>query len=207
MMILSHRGYWKSPEEKNREVAFRRSFERGFGTETDFRDLAGQVVIAHDPPRGGEMSAAACFALMADRSLPMALNVKADGLAEPLGALARGAGLSNWFVFDMSVPDTIMQLRAGNPVFARLSEYEADGPLVARCPGVWLDGFDGIWFDRGLIDSVLSRGQKLCIVSPELHQRDQRDLWEMLLPLRGRAGLMLCTDLPEDAQAMLGDPP
>lgn len=207
MIVLSHRGYWKTTEEKNTEAAFRRSFELGFGTETDFRDLAGRIVIAHDPPTGGEMAAADCFAMMADRSLPMALNVKSDGLAVPLGALARQAELTDWFVFDMSVPDTVMQLRAGNPVFARLSEYEADGPLVSRCPGVWLDGFEGIWFDRHLIESLLNRGQRVCIVSPELHKRDHLALWSSLVPLRGSPGLMLCTDLPEEARAMLGTTP
>ena len=32
MIILSHRGYWKSEEERNQEVAFHRSFDLGYGT-------------------------------------------------------------------------------------------------------------------------------------------------------------------------------
>ena len=50
MIIISHRGYWIQPAEKNTEEAFSRSFERGMGTETDVRDHRGELVISHDMP-------------------------------------------------------------------------------------------------------------------------------------------------------------
>ena len=50
MKILSHRGYWNNLTEKNSKSAFRRSFQLGFGTETDVRDLNGELVISHDMP-------------------------------------------------------------------------------------------------------------------------------------------------------------
>ena len=39
MIIISHRGYWKDAAEKNRPVAFARSFDLGYGTETDVREM------------------------------------------------------------------------------------------------------------------------------------------------------------------------
>ena len=48
MEILSHRGYWKNEGEKNTKIAFERSFQLGFGTETDIRDYKGELVISHD---------------------------------------------------------------------------------------------------------------------------------------------------------------
>lgn len=48
MIVLSHRGYWKNSLEKNKFVAFERSFSMGFGTETDIRDFNGELVISHD---------------------------------------------------------------------------------------------------------------------------------------------------------------
>ena len=48
MIILSHRGYWKLESEKNKPIAFDRSFSLGFGTETDIRDYRGKLVISHD---------------------------------------------------------------------------------------------------------------------------------------------------------------
>ena len=56
MEILSHRGYWQCPEEKNQEVAFSRSFDLGFGCETDLRDYGGEIVISHDMATGGELT-------------------------------------------------------------------------------------------------------------------------------------------------------
>ena len=45
MKIISHHGFWHIPSEKNTETAFCRSFELGFGTETDVRDSLGALVI------------------------------------------------------------------------------------------------------------------------------------------------------------------
>ena len=47
MVILSHRGYWKDAR-KNSVDAFKASFVREFGTETDIRDYNGELVISHD---------------------------------------------------------------------------------------------------------------------------------------------------------------
>ncbi|MEL6681407.1 MAG: hypothetical protein AAFQ09_02035, partial [Pseudomonadota bacterium] len=65
MIVISHRGYWKTAEEKNTKTAFERSFSLGYGTETDFRDLDRQLVIAHDPPQAGAMPADEMFGLVA----------------------------------------------------------------------------------------------------------------------------------------------
>ena len=48
MIILSHRGWWKTRAERNMRDAFVRSFDAGFGTETDLRDICGKIVISHD---------------------------------------------------------------------------------------------------------------------------------------------------------------
>ena len=128
MIILSHRGYWKEPAEKNTKAAFVRSFALGFGTETDFRDHNGALVISHDMPRGGEITAAAFFALYAQhgRGLPLALNIKADGLQADLQALLAKYDIpaSDYFVFDMAVPDALGYLRREMPAFTRKSELE-----------------------------------------------------------------------------------
>ena len=55
MQILSHRGFWKTKEEQNTAIAFRRSFENGFGVETDIRDCGRELVISHDMPDGSQI--------------------------------------------------------------------------------------------------------------------------------------------------------
>jgi hypothetical protein len=207
MDVLSHRGYWHADAEKNRPVAFERSFALGFGTETDVRDRDGRLVISHDMPGADALpyeSYLECLAHAARRPLLQAINIKADGLATALARAMKDC-IHPWFVFDMSLPDTLAQVRAGNPVYLRMSEYETIPPaLEPRIRGVWLDAFERCWYDADTIRTLLDRGLHVCVVSPELHKRtDHGELWTLLRPLRDRAGLSLCTDLPEQARAHL----
>lgn len=199
MNVISHRGYWKTPDEKNSTAAFRRSFELGFGTETDVRDLDGALVISHDMPTRGAMGMTEFLALTGGQ-LPLALNIKSDGLAEPLRKAMAAYDRSAWFVFDMSIPDMRMHLKAGNPVFTRISEVEQAPVWFDESEGVWLDQFDREWFDVDFLTSLLDTGKRVCVVSSELHRRDYSRLWKMLQPLAACDNLILCTDVPEKAQ-------
>ena len=115
MKILSHRGYWQKTSEKNSQIAFERSFSHSFGTETDIRDRCGQLVISHDMPDESAMSVDSFFSLYKSFQcdLPLALNIKADGLQTPLQNLLLHYEILNSFVFDMAVPDLKIYLDAG----------------------------------------------------------------------------------------------
>ena len=202
MDILSHRGYWRAPHEKNGATAFARSFDLGFGTETDVRDHAGELVIAHDPPTGAELKLTEMLDLLGERDLPLALNIKADGLGPRIVEAMAGRPQTRWFTFDMSGPELIRQQRLAMPVFTRRSEYEREAVLYDQAQGVWLDAFDGLWFGPSDIAAMLDDGKRVCVVSSELHGRDPHPLWSMLR----QAGLydsaiMVCTDIPEALQA------
>ncbi len=206
MKILSHRGHWLTRGERNAPVAFSRSFEGGFGTELDLRDMAGRLVVAHDPPLPGALPAEDLFALHRDAgpSLPLALNIKADGLQTSLGELLERFGVRDAFVFDMSVPDTIQWLATGTPVFVRHSDVEDPPVLLDRAAGIWLDGFRSDWWDADVIRRHLDAGRRVCAVSPELHGREHRRVWDLL----AAAGddmetVMLCTDHPLEAGKLL----
>jgi hypothetical protein len=200
VIILSHRGYWRHPVEKNQKSAFERSFSLGFGTEVDIRDHNGEIVISHDVPNGDELTIEKFFDLNVDSRLPLALNIKADGLAMLLKASIENYGFSNCFVFDMSVPDMLPYLEANLPVYTRMSEVEREPAWLEKATGVWLDAFDDIWYENCVIDKLLKLNKKVCIVSPELHGRDPFSLWSDLQPLSKKPGLMLCTDWPEVAE-------
>ena len=206
MKILSHRGYWVEPHEKNQWVAFERTIACGFGTETDVRDCAGELVISHDPPTSGALKLDQVldhFTGTSSGHLPLAMNIKADGLAPRLAEAFAGRGL-DWFVFDMSFPDMLQQLKVGNPVFGRMSEYEAlPQDLMGMLRGVWLDAFTSDWFEADTIRRLLDQGLEVCVVSPELHGRPHQALWEKLQPFNAAEGLMLCTDFPEEASTLL----
>lgn len=209
MRILSHRGFWLAPPEKNTAEAFTRSFGSGFGTETDLRDLDGTLVIAHDPPRRGAMPAETFLSLhrAADPGLPLALNIKADGLQAMVAGLLERFEVPDAFVFDMSVPDMLGWLRAGVPVFTRLSDVEPEPLMADRAAGVWLDAFHSDWWNAGTVARLLDAGLRVCIVSPDLHRRDHRPVWDRLAAaaeVTGSDRLMLCTDFPQDAKEFFG---
>lgn len=200
MVIISHRGYWSEVSDKNTEVAFRHSFERNFGTETDVRDCMGELVISHDMPRGGEVLFHSFLSFVGKNELLLAINIKADGLAESLCETMKNYDKNNWFVFDMSIPDMRSHLAVGNPVFARMSEVEKESTWFEHVAGIWLDSFEGDWYDIELIQGLINKGKRVCVVSPELHGRDHATLWRRLLPISKEDRLILCTDLPEDAR-------
>ncbi|WP_439625419.1 hypothetical protein [Gemmata sp.] len=207
MLILSHRGYWRGAAEKNAPAAFARSFHLGFGTETDLRDLAGRLVVAHDPAQADALAAEVLFGIYhgVGVDLPLALNVKADGLHKLLPPLIERFAVTNYFVFDMSVPDALGWLKLGVPTFTRHSDIEEHPLYYDRAAGVWLDAFGSDWWTQDTIQRHLNAGKSVCVVSPDLHGRDPRAVWDALAAsdVRTNPKLMLCTDRPEDAKAAL----
>lgn len=209
MQVLSHRGFWALRSEQNDPVAFRRSFEEGFGTELDLRDLGGRLVVSHDPPEAEALAAEAMFALHAQHgpALTLALNIKADGLQALLAPLLERLAIADAFVFDMSIPDTLHWLRAGVPVFTRHSDLENTPALYREAAGVWLDAFHTDWWSVETVRRHLDAGKRVCIVSSELHQRDHRPVWEALaagdLPADGQ--VMICTDHPIEARELFNN--
>ena len=47
------------------------------------------------------------------------------------------------------------------------------------------------------IYKLLNQGKKVCIVSPDLHKREYKSVWEKYKNVKG---IMLCTDYPKEAE-------
>lgn len=203
MKIYSHRGLWVEPCEKNAAIAFQRTIDQGFGTETDVRDLQGRLVIAHDPPTGGELDLGTVAGMFDGQRLPLALNVKSDGIALMMAKVLLGRDIE-WFAFDMSGPETIKYAQAGLPFYTRHSDIEPEPILLNEAVGVWLDAFHADWYGSDIPERHLAAGKAVCIVSPDLHGRQPLPLWERLFGLRDAANLALCTDRPIQAREFFG---
>jgi hypothetical protein len=204
--IISHRGLWQTPGERNTRAAFSCSFDAGLGTETDLRDICGKIVISHDMPQGGEPSLEELLILMDGRNLPLALNIKADGMAEDIKNILGKYRHTNYFTFDMSLPELVFQLRHGLPVYAGVSDIMPQAPLVDGIRGVWLDCFNSDWYDPGKIDELVSMYHEVCIVSADLHKRNVERQWDVIrqtVNFRGDS-LTLCTDKPLEAVRFFG---
>ena len=215
MLILAHRGFWRTPDDKNSPAALERAFVEGFGVETDIRDQNGKLVISHDPPSGRCMTFEDFLALytLHDAPGPLALNVKADGL-QSLSAdqLAKaGIGEDAYFFFDMSIPDAFVFARQNLPTFTRESEIEPTPHLLDMAQGIVLDCFHSDWVTPAKILQHLQAGRSVMLISPELHGRDPTQAWAAWRELTDErveqpAGirLMLCTDRPREAKEVFG---
>jgi hypothetical protein len=203
--VLCHRGLWRSAEEQNTLAALARSFDAELGVETDVRDHHGELVISHDPPNGGAPPTlrALLDARAGGEKLPLALNVKADGLAGLIAdALADRTADDSWFAFDMSVPETIAYRAAGLPFFTRQSDLEPEPALYEDAAGVWVDAFGSDWVTEAVVTRHVEAGKQVALISPELHGRPHEPVWARWArwEVVASPAVLLCTDLPESAR-------
>ena len=207
MQIISHRGLWYDfAKESNQRIAFERSFDKGFGTETDLRDICGKIVISHNMPEGDEITFSELLELMDGRTLPLALNIKADGMIDEIKKILTHYEHTNYFTFDMSIPDMVVQMNKNVCVYTGCSDILNPPVLLGKAQGVWLDSFNSEWFDENIVKGYLLQEKKVCIVSADLHQRDVLEQWDKIKNFSCLLdnNIMLCTDEPEQAKNYFG---
>ena len=207
--ILAHRGLWLEPNEKNASSAILRAIESGFSVEIDLRDSSGDVVVAHDPGAPKDTLTLSVLCQLIDdlgkqsSEQVLALDVKADGLHK-LPGLDVPKNLEHFF-FDMSIPELIQYKSIGHLNTAtRWSEFEDPQILIETFSDewVWMDCFRSDWWLRDPKSlrrlQEVSQGSKVVIVSPELHGRDPKQVWDYFtLESRSNRNLYICTDHPE----------
>lgn len=210
MRILAHRGQWSDPAEQNSLAAIERAFASGYGVETDVRDHRGRLVIAHDLPDANAPEFDHLLELhwRYGGRLPLALNVKADGLSRVLSENYAGALSSeSCFFFDMSTPEIRRYDACGLTWFTRESEIEPEPVLLDRAHGVWMDCFDDDWIEPVDVEKHLSASRCVAIVSPELHGRNPWAFWTRFVGSRVARSedLLACTDFPDKLKSMFED--
>ena len=213
MEIIAHRGFWDKTDDQNTLDSFRAALSHGFGIETDLRDFNGEIVISHDIPSKASLSMEDFiheYVLITEKydyRPYLALNIKSDGLQNEVKKILTKNNITNYFLFDMSVPDTLGFIKCNLKLFTRRSEYEDGNKLIDKADGVWLDQFHGIWFKFSLINDYLNKGKKVCVVSPELHRREFKEFWSELREniSSGHEKIMICTDYPIEAERFFNE--
>jgi len=218
--ILAHRGDWYQTQlPKNTLAALESSLQSGFGIETDIRSYNDTLYISHDPIKSiGNLPT---FSSFLDLYIPysstscIAINIKADGLTDLIYELLHSRNISNYFLFDQSVPDLVSTLRnqPNLSCFARLSEYECSPDAYALVDGIWFDYFKlsslSFLFDKlssFYSDSNIILPSRLALVSPELHGHsvdDSLSFWKDVASfhhLHPDLSIYLCTDFPLQAK-------
>ena len=207
---MAHRGNFLKESDKNSLKALGLALNEGFGIETDLRDLNGRIVISHDPPH--EISRPISFDKLLEKiassskSGRIGLNIKSDGLSAMIESKIKSIGINanRFFVFDMSIPDTLNYLKRTIPVYSRISDYEPIPPFQSKATGVWIDNFNGSFEQVEIARNLISQGVRVSIVSPELHGRNHKSLWDKILDSKVYLSPLfeLCTDFPVEAKKL-----
>ncbi len=229
MKIIEHRGGWCQKFElydqknlQNTIEGFEKSFSRGNGAEIDVRDICGNLVVAHNTPNGRELLLSDLLEVYNkyDSKGTLALNIKSDGLQLEVKKIIEEYKINNYFVFDMSIPDTIGYINNNLSFFIRNSEWESysrSSDLYEKAHGIWLDQFcdrEEPYATYERLRLCISDRKQVCIVSPELHSWGRiksstyKEYWSVFkiaikqLQVDGLSlnNLFICTDFPEEAK-------
>lgn len=205
MIILAHRGYWNCKIKSNSPEALKTALEKGYGFESDIRDYMGNVVISHDvaDKRAQKVEEVLAWLKEHQNKFCFAINIKADGLKRLLKEALKKYKITNYFTFDMSLPQMIEYNEMGLKFFTRQSDVEQTPLMYNNSCGVWIDGFrDFEWFSEDILAEHIHNGKMLCLVSPELHGKDNyKAFWKKIKGYNiDFSKVMLCTDFPDEAK-------
>lgn len=192
--IYAHRGIWDISTPSNSKPALERASIDGYSIETDIRLLGNKLVIHHDAEFSGEEVSLDTLNI-GDSSV--ALNIKSDGLVSHVKSWLSGRLLDGTFVFDGSIPEMYKYSQHSIPHALRLSEFESELPWMPS--HIWLDAFTKDWWlsNQKVLDTI--KNNKVTIVSPELHGRDPRRVWDFILGnINDFLDVSFCTDRPND---------
>jgi hypothetical protein len=191
--VFCHRGLWESLSLQNSLQSFESAQNFGFSVETDIRYSEGRAVICHDLAVEAELPH---LDLLTGFTNSFALNIKEDGLQSFFVNMRSWIEMTNSFVFDGSVPEMFKYLEIGISHALRLSEFEKTIPWQSG--HIWLDSFYEDWWLEDKEAFKVFEGSQVVVVSPELHGRDPRFVWDFLSNERtkGRFDFSICTDRP-----------
>ena len=210
--ILAHRGLWRNDlNSQNTIKSLEDALESGFGIELDVRDFKGSIVISHGPCVDSPVYLEDFFSkvnLERYKSNSIYFNVKSDGLLEIISPemLTLMQNSSNFYFFDMSVPEFIKYSELGLNVVARLSEYEKSVSFISPKVPLLVDAFHEDWWISENIIEDFHNHNSICFISPELHQRDVVLAWEKFAYINKvfpRPIFHICTDFPEELASIL----
>ena len=149
---------------------------REFGVEIDIRSSDGNLIIHHEPFSKGQNLEEW---LSAFQHSTLILNVKEEGLEEPILRLMEKYNINDFFFLDQSFPFLKKTSSMGEKRCAvRVSEYEdikTAFSLSGQINWVWVDCFNVFPLTNQDATQLKNAGFKLCFVSPELQGRNNKD--------------------------------
>ncbi len=176
--------------------------KKSFGVEVDIHAYGDRLVVHHNAFSDG-VDLQTWLSVCGNRFV--IFNIKEEGIESRVRDMAIEAGITDFFLLDLSFPALIKISRQGESrVAIRVSEYESiDRALLlqSQIEWVWLDCFNGFPLTAEEVKKLNNSSLKVCVVSPELHGglRSENDVYQFkekisLFKLEINA---ICTKFPE----------
>lgn len=170
------------------------------GVEMDIHAFGERLIVHHDALQDGERLD---HWLKAFNHAIVIFNIKEEGIEEEVLIQAKLAGISNFFMLDISFPSMIRLAQSGERRIAvRVSEYEPIEQALRLASWVdwaWIDVFSGLPVGKTEVNLLRAAGLKLCLVSPELHKHSPDKIAEMKKQIKSEGIYFdaVCTKHPE----------
>ena len=155
------------------------------GVEVDIRSFGNKLIINHDP-----FKESINFEdwLIYYKHKFLILNVKEEGLEEPLILLMKKYNINNFFFLDQSFPFLIKTIFIGEKrTSIRVSEYESIETalkLSGKAEWVWVDFFNYFPLSYESFLKLKEAKFKLCLVSPELQGHSYKKVDHLKIELK-----------------------
>jgi len=147
-----------------------------FGVEIDVRSYKNKIILNHSPMEIGESL---------DKWLKfykhkfLIINIKEEGLETYIYKILKKNKIKDFFFLDQSFPYLIKTLNSNEKRCAiRFSEYENEKSiynLKKKINWVWVDHFTKFPLNKRIANNFKKKKIKICIVSPELVKKSQRN--------------------------------
>lgn len=179
-----------------------------YGVEVDIRTWGDELVVHHDAFVHGN-SFEEWVANYKHGTL--ILNVKEEGLEQAVLDLMAKYNIEDYFFLDQSFPFLVKWSKLGlNRAAVRVSEFESVDTaltLSGKVDWVWADCFTHFSLSAGDYARLKGAGFKICLVSPELQQRDPEVEIKETVELMADRDIIadaICTKRPDIWEQCLG---
>lgn len=173
---------------------------KNYGVEMDLHAWGSELTVNHDA-----FSKGFSFEKWLDEynHLIAIFNIKEEGIETKALDLIKERGIESFFFLDLSFPNLFKMINKGESrVAIRVSEYESAISalkLSKKAQWIWIDIFNNFPLLKEEYDNLSNVGYKFCLVSPELHGREIKEI-EFIKSYLNANNMKIdavCTKLPE----------
>ena len=150
------------------------SIPKKYGIEIDVRDYKNQLILSHNPFKKGENLER--FLKKYEHGT-LIVNIKSEFIEFKILKLLKKYKIKKFFFLDSSYPVIISLIKKKIYNFAiRVSDYESFENVIKikpYCKWIWLEIFKNIKITKSQKNFIKKNKIKICLVSPELHNKPQ----------------------------------